>query len=1087
MKKILSLLLVTAMVLSVCYIPVYAATGENLALNKPVTATSEWGGAYLMKCVNDGKMSTAWSAGSTSLNPKDKDGNSWIQIDLGGRYDVTSMIAYSRSDVNSASERMGWIYQVSETADFEEKTVIGTKKSAGTPGSGYEAKPLEPATGRYVRVACSQYFVIAEIEVYGTPAAAVSKGEYSDVPQEGDLYNASQLAYTLGIMEGIGGGNLGVNHLMTRAEAAKAVAKLGNSGELKPVDTGFNDVKADNKMSGYVAWCENSLIISKDTEFRPDDFITGNEFAVMLLRLNGWWEVMSEGKYPEMVETLAKKSKLIDGVDIVLENDLNRGQALLMIKNVLLNENIKAIGVDEEEGVIYEKEKDEFYLYDAFGYELLEGIVDSNTLSDLVEPKDGADNSVTVDGTEYLDLTGKMNAFLGERVWYLVDPNKDEIVGAWRNPDIGSTITVQCDQIDTSDESNVEYWVEGKDKAQRLRLEEPVYFIKNGVASGDYTPENLKRTNGKLVFVDNDNDNRYEVIKMYEPQVMLFEYISDNNGKLVVGGRGLVTDEEDNVTIESKNFISEDYEMLSAYLNGFAVNYKELSGEMLAYIYESDDKRYVEIEISNKTIEGQIEKILDNAFVIDGVKYERSQYYIENQDMMDKVKVGAEGAFLLDINGKIVWVKNDTLTVSPETLGVVYAMANPEGFGNYQFKVYNQNNEHLELTAANKVTVDGKECGKAEIKEMGYEYFVGKVVIYKLNSDGKIRFMDTENYNAVAEPDSWLIKQDKWSLPSGSLRSPIGFYSSDYANRKMVMPFYEDYKVFTLPMDPVSGMLITTDELLSRYTYKDMSSLATVNGDTGVTGTFTFFGINDDESPRLALRTTNTSTTLNVKPVTAYTSNSVLVVESVGTYMDGDMVSYFIRGYNPSSGLRLDLKLPYELDRVLDSHIIYTNRASGVSNTGISYTGVNYVSATNSTGLLNYSSPIDDIKLGDVLRYETANSLVTALERIYATEEGSPSLNYNGLFLNTGDNYGQTHRAGFRAVSNNVDKLENGILSVGEESFKYANTSAKYFVLVDGDEIITESIDLLPVYVERNDRMLMISLSGKVSYLIAYK
>ena len=1085
MKKILSVLIVAVMLLSLCYIPAYAATGENLALNKPVHASSEYGGAYIATAVNDGKMSTSWSEGSVRLQPKDEEGNDWIQIDLGSRYDITSMIAYSRSDVNSASERMNWIYQVSETADFAEKTVIGIKKSAGTAGSGYEAKPIEPATGRYVRVACDQYFVIAEIEVYGTPAAVVTKGEYDDVAQEGELYNASQLAYNLGIMEGIGGGDFGVNHLMTRAEAAQVVALLGNSGELKATDTGFTDVKSDNKLSGYIAWCENSMILSKGGEFRPDDFVTGTEFATMLLRLNGWWEAMAQGQYPDIVEPLAKKAKITDGVDIVLENDLNRGQALLMMKNVLTNEKIKTIGVDTEEGVIYEKTRDEFYLYDVFGYELLDGIVDSHVLSDLVEPKDGADNAVTVDGKQYLDLSGKMNAFLGERVWYLLDPAKNEIVGAWRNPDIGFSLTVQCDQIQSSDEGSVEYWEEGKDKIQKIRLEDPVYFIKNGIASGDYTAENLKRTNGKVVFIDNDRNNRYDVIKLYEPQVMLFEYISDDGGKLVVGGKGVVTDAEGNVTMESKNFVYENYGLLSAYLNGFAVDHKEISGEMLIYIYASDDGRYVELELSNKTVEGKIEKILGDIFVINGVEYERSQYYIENKDMMDKIKVGADCAFLVDINGKIVWAKNNSITISPETLGAVYAMANPEGFGNYKFKLFNQSNEHVVLTAANKVIIDGKECGRAEIKEMGSDYFMGKAVIYKLNSEGKIRYMDTENYDPINEPDSWLIKQDKWSLPSGSLRNAIGFYTSD--GKSMVMPFFDDFKVFTLPRDAATGTLITSEKLLSKYSYSDMSSMVAVNSDSGVTGTYTFYGLEDDESPRVAVRILDTSTTLNVKPVSAYTSNSVLVVESVGTYMDGDTLSYFIRGYIGASGIRTDLKLPSDIDRVLDSHIIYTNKATSVENTGIGFTGLNYVSTTTSTDLIGNSSPVEDLKLGDVLRYEESNGVVTALERIYATEEGSPSLTYEGAFINTGDNWHSAHRAGFRALSAPVAKLENGILAIGSETFKYASSNATTFILIQDGEVITESIKLLPNYVQKNDRMLMISLSGKVSYLIAYK
>lgn len=88
--------------------------------------------------------------------------------------------------------------------------------------------------------------------------------------------------------------------------------------------------------------------------------------------------------------------------------------------------------------------------------------------------------------------------------------------------------------------------------------------------------------------------------------------------------------------------------------------------------------------------------------------------------------------------------------------------------------------------------------------------------------------------------------------------------------------------------------------------------------------------------------------------------------------------------------------------------------------------------------------------------------------------------------MNTGDNYNRVYNAGFRAVTGSIDMLERGILTVGNESFKYNDSDAKYFLYVKDGEIVGEATEMLPLYASEGDRVIYVTLKGKVSYIIVY-
>ena len=101
MKRIISCLLTAVITISAfTFMPVdiqsaYAAS-DNLALGKPVTASSTLAGFY-NENVNDGNLRTNWARGNYAMIGE------YIQIDLESTYVMTSVVLHNRLDVKECA------------------------------------------------------------------------------------------------------------------------------------------------------------------------------------------------------------------------------------------------------------------------------------------------------------------------------------------------------------------------------------------------------------------------------------------------------------------------------------------------------------------------------------------------------------------------------------------------------------------------------------------------------------------------------------------------------------------------------------------------------------------------------------------------------------------------------------------------------------------------------------------------------------------------------------------------------------------------------------------------------------------------
>ncbi|MFC8078471.1 discoidin domain-containing protein [Streptomyces sp. NPDC057307] len=159
-------------------IEVTMPAGADLALKKPVTASSDSDGNIPAKAV-DGDLATRWAQGRGLPDP------SWIQVDLGARYDVSGAIT-------TFEKSSGYKYRVEVSPDEVTWRTLADRTSANTTEMTDYARAAEPVTGRFVRLTVTGTSgnggSVFDFQVYGSPAAPGSDSTAPSAPARLDVH-----------------------------------------------------------------------------------------------------------------------------------------------------------------------------------------------------------------------------------------------------------------------------------------------------------------------------------------------------------------------------------------------------------------------------------------------------------------------------------------------------------------------------------------------------------------------------------------------------------------------------------------------------------------------------------------------------------------------------------------------------------------------------------------------------------------------------------------------------------------------------------------------------------------------------------
>ncbi len=133
----------------------------------------------------------------------------------------------------------------------------------------------------------------------GTNVPEDSRMPFSDVPESSYAYDAIHELRELGITNGIGGNRYGYGQTLTRGEFVTFLVKLMGWEQVMPASGSFEDNMNTKKF--YYSPIETALlqgiISADDATFRPNDDITREEAAVMIVSSLGYGELAAKLSY----------------------------------------------------------------------------------------------------------------------------------------------------------------------------------------------------------------------------------------------------------------------------------------------------------------------------------------------------------------------------------------------------------------------------------------------------------------------------------------------------------------------------------------------------------------------------------------------------------------------------------------------------------------------------------------------------------------------------------------------------------------------------------------------------------------------
>lgn len=117
--------------------------------------------------------------------------------------------------------------------------------------------------------------------------------EYSDVPRDHWAYSEIQKAGEIGFMSGMGDGTFGLGQNVTRSQFVSMLVRM--FGWSASEGTGFSDVAPGDWYYSDVLTASNMGVLdTTEAYFRPNDNITREEMAVMIIKALGYGELAEE-------------------------------------------------------------------------------------------------------------------------------------------------------------------------------------------------------------------------------------------------------------------------------------------------------------------------------------------------------------------------------------------------------------------------------------------------------------------------------------------------------------------------------------------------------------------------------------------------------------------------------------------------------------------------------------------------------------------------------------------------------------------------------------------------------------------------
>lgn len=562
--------------------------------------------------------------------------------------------------------------------------------------------------------------------------------------------NSSDILLALGVIDEVSN----LQKEVTRCEFASLMADMFNvSWDTSHAKTSFIDVSEKHANYGDICWLLDRGAIAKVDMFEPDRSIMMSEAVKIMVSLLGYDQfAMAQGGYPSGYIAQAHDKDILDGITLKENDALKFTDAYKMMTSMLESEPFDTSNRYSE---AYQKT----LMYYNFNARKVEGIVTSDGITAIKGTDVCADNCIAIENTTFeIEEETSFSNYVGYNVQaYVYNKNNTDTL-CYITPYDNEVVEIKSSDVDEIEDKTVKF--DENDKPRKIKLNTSIEFIYNDMCETFRSYEELIPSQGKIVFIDNNNDGKYDVVKTYKYEDMVISYNDTVNNKLFDNAR--------NKEIDLNNV------RYTVTKNGDEIDVAEIEKENILTYYSSLDASYITIMVTDEIIEGTVKSAVTKndrtTLTIDDKKYEVAD------DCNFIPEVGYKGEFKLNTYGDVVQV--DLMFGEGNMFGYVINGYLGDARDKYYVKMFTSNGFIEEMPCAKKITLDGNKkvtdmsqlhnalCTDSSGNNTGE--IVRQPIEYKMNSNNEITFVDTLQTGTYSQDDRLSLDKSGRFLYSGS-------------------------------------------------------------------------------------------------------------------------------------------------------------------------------------------------------------------------------------------------------------------------------------------------------------------------------
>lgn len=645
---------------------------------------------------------------------------------------------------------------------------------------------------------------------------------------------------------------------VTRTEFAIMLSRIINAGKVPEEEYPrfmFEDVSSTNEIYNDISSLINAGVILgyDDGTFGGDKNITAEEALIMVVNLMGFDNFGSAdiGKY-DTYKMFVRDTKLEKYFRNPYSEVTRENAADILYELLFVNTMEKTI--NSGSGMEYAF-TDKTVLSKFFDYSVAEGIVTANEYTSLTSAGGSiGENRISVDGTDvYFEDRADIYAYLGYRVMVIYDDaNNGKAIKI--DTRYNKELEILSDKIDKMDETAYSISYENENGSMKnVKISKDITIIFNNAVIDDlYDNMIFTPSVGKLVFIDNDKDGSYEIVKVDSYATYAVDRISAKDktftdksglhGELKLDNKRYSV-MKSGAEIDFSDIKTNDVVMVAA-------PYVKYKTEMQTkYMTPDNDKsEFYRLIVSDHKVSGAISGISgDDSITIDGKKYELSDEL--------KIALAMKTAFIpesgvtveivLDLNGKAAYFNTSTIA-NDSDYGFLKRLVRDEDTENVIIRLFNSRGQHITSVLPEKVYVyrmwsQGEyTTNNYKKKKIKSENLIDKVTVPELyNGDTFVPQLIRYSTNADGAVDTIYIAADTFGdTISSIIKRPVGnkeiftrefdstHFNQKYDGQGYMMYFWyriwnKETTYFTIPGDLNDDSLykVSTDwESYSAYT-----------------------------------------------------------------------------------------------------------------------------------------------------------------------------------------------------------------------------------------------------------------------------